>query len=51
MRAVGSVLEPGEVDAAQIRHRVRAGVFREANLFVVLVEDLDVEPQALELLD
>src|ERR1700690_1001056 len=51
MRAVGSVFESREVDSAEIWHRVGAGVFGEADLFVVLVEDLDVETQALEFLD
>jgi len=51
MRAVGSVFEPCEVDPTKIRHRIRAGILGEADLLVVLVEDLDVEPEALELLD
>src|ERR1035437_11184136 len=51
MRVVGSVFETGEVYAAEIRHRVGAGVFGKANFFVVFVEDLDVEPKALEFLD
>src|ERR1700690_633921 len=51
MRAAGSVFEPSEIDTAEIRHRIGAGVFGKADLLVVLVEDLYVEPQALELFD
>src|SRR5687767_13878610 len=46
-----SVLEPGQVDPAQIGQRVGRDVLGEVDLFLVLVEDLDVETEALELLD
>src|ERR1044072_4110913 len=45
------VLEAGEIDPAEIWQRIRRGVFREMDFFFVLVQDLDVEPQRLELLD
>src|ERR1035437_5380461 len=51
MRLVRSVLETGEVDSTEIRHRIGSGVLGEADLFVVFVEDLHVEPEALEFLD
>src|SRR5262245_2472334 len=47
----GSVLEPGQVDAAQVGQRIRRGVLGKVDLLLVLVEDLHVEPQRLELLD
>ena len=50
-RPAGSVLEPGEIDATQVRQRVCRGVLGEVDLLLVLVEDLHVEPQRLELLD
>src|SRR5918998_4599507 len=45
------LLKALEVDAAEVRQRVAAGVLDEADLLFVLVEDLDVEPERLELLD
>src|SRR5437868_5031594 len=44
------VLESAEVDA-QLRHDVRAGILDELNPLLVLVQDLDVDAQALELFD
>ena len=49
---VVSVLEPGEVDPAEVREQVAGGVvLRQGDLLVVLVEDLRVEPEAPQLLD
>src|SRR6266566_1821074 len=46
------VLEPGEVDPAEIGEHVAGGVvLRERDLLVVLVEDLRVQPEAAQLLD
>src|SRR5580765_5044923 len=46
------VLEPGEVDPAEIREHVAGGVvLRQRNLLVVLIEDLRVQPEAAQLLD
>src|SRR4051812_38810395 len=47
----GSVLEPCEIDPAEVGERIGRGVLGEMDLFLVLVEDLDVEAEALELLD
>src|SRR5258708_12123290 len=46
------VLDPGEVDPAEIGEHVAGGVvLRERDLLVVLVEDLRVQPEAAQLLD
>src|SRR6476660_3334055 len=46
------VLEPGEVDPAEIGEQVAGGVvLRQRDLLVVLIEDLRVEPEAAQLLD
>src|SRR6185369_873395 len=47
-----SVLEPGEVDPAEIREHVTGDiVFGQLDLLVVLVEDLRIQPKAAQLLD
>ena len=40
-----------EIDAAQVRQRIAAGVLDEADLLLVLVEDLHRQAERLELLD
>src|SRR5918996_5869939 len=48
---VGLFLNSLEVDPAQIRQRIAAGVLDEPDLLLVLVEDLDAQAQSLQLLD
>src|SRR5918997_5406899 len=40
-----------EVDTAEVRKRIAAGVLDEADLLFVLVQDLHRQPERLELLD
>src|SRR3990172_2576270 len=46
-----SVLEPGEVDAAEVGERIGRDVLGEVDLLFVLVEGLPLEAEALQLLD
>src|SRR4029079_1570826 len=48
---LGLFLKSLEIDPTQVRQRVAAGVLDEADLLLVLVQDLDREAERLKLLD
>src|ERR1700674_5292337 len=47
----GLLLKSLEIDPTQVRQRIAAGVLDEADLLLVLVQDLDRQAERLELLD
>src|SRR5688572_7364619 len=49
--AAALLLKSLEIDPAEVRQRIAAGVLDEADLFLVLVEDLYAQAEGLELLD